>query len=525
MNGPSAAGLDPVRAGSPAAAGAQLRVLLGAALAAAYLGLVAWAYRDYAMDDAYIGFRYIANLLAGQGFVFEPGGRVEGVTNTGWLLLLAVPSVLLDPAVAAKLLSSALLGLTLWLVFLVARRTAGQASALASLPAVAVILAATSPDLVAFAMLGMETALLAALLAAMVLLSLDRPRLPMLATLGAFAFLVHPEAVLVLPLALAIAVATRALPPREAARCMAQFLALIALATAARWAYFGAVLPNTFLAKPGGAIKFFAHALAYATDGYANLAQPFTNVFALAAAGLGYAALRRASPLAAAFALAAFLIGVLFSLYAMPDWTDRGRYFAPYAPVALLLLALGSFDIARRLSASARSCALAATALVTFVALPGLVQTFHMVSPAARLSYPGYVMTGSTLIEPALWMRDNLTPDATVATRRVGALGYFAERRIFDYTFGLNDRKVATLIRARGKPFDDPHDAALAPLWRSRAPDYLLEDGAVMDKIARGARGSFVVHGIEYRVVRSFAVGRDAEWTLAERVTARSAAP
>jgi hypothetical protein len=59
------------------------------------------AFREYLVDDAYIGLRYIDNLLQGHGVVFNPGERVEGVTNIGWLLLLVPFSAVLGPILAA----------------------------------------------------------------------------------------------------------------------------------------------------------------------------------------------------------------------------------------------------------------------------------------------------------------------------------------------------------------------------------------------------------------------------------------
>src|SRR3990170_6336850 len=41
------------------------------------------------IDDAYITFRYARNLLAGNGFVFNPGERVLGTTTPLYTLLLA----------------------------------------------------------------------------------------------------------------------------------------------------------------------------------------------------------------------------------------------------------------------------------------------------------------------------------------------------------------------------------------------------------------------------------------------------
>ena len=51
----------------------------------AWLSKVAW----FLCDDAFISFRYVRNLLAGHGLVFNPGEYVEGYTNFLWILELA----------------------------------------------------------------------------------------------------------------------------------------------------------------------------------------------------------------------------------------------------------------------------------------------------------------------------------------------------------------------------------------------------------------------------------------------------
>ena len=65
-----------------------------------------------------------------------------------------------------------------------------------------------------------------------------------------------------------------------------------------------------------------------------------------------------------------------------------------------------------------------------------------------------------------------------------------------------------------------PASPGLAALWRERAPDYILEDGDVIDATVAATGGtpeSFRVHGIEYGVVRRFPIARGVDWTLAGR--------
>jgi hypothetical protein len=80
------------------------------------------------------------------------------------------------------------------------------------------------------------------------------------------------------------------------------------------------------------------------------------------------------------------------------------------------------------------------------------------------------------------------------------------------------------LVARRGRRIDTPTDPALAALWRARTPDYLLEDGPMMDMIvceAHGVRGRFSIHGIEYRVVEQFPIGCEVRWVLARRISAK----
>lgn len=484
-----------------------------------------WSFRSYAMDDAYIGFHYVSNLIAGNGLVFEPGTRVEGVTNIAWLLLISPLSTVLPPHVVAKAFALVFVSMTAWTLLSFLHRVFSQdkpaPSDYAIVPGLSIILVVTNADFMAFSMLGMETAFLAAVLAAMVCLPTTHRSPITLAALGSLAFLIHPEAVLVLPLTLVIAGLSRAMTRQACTRCLLTSVLLIATATAARMLYFGAPVPNTFYAKPSTGDTIFGHLLLYTTGRFANVSEPFSTILALIPLAVGYSAVARVAPVNAAVAAATCATGLLFSLYAAPDWTERGRYFAPYIPVAMALMCVGIVAIAQQFTANRKAANRAAVALLSVVALSGFLDTWYIVSDQARSKYPGYVMTSRSLIEPATWIRDNIPPGTTIATRRVGVLAYYGMHRIFDYTFGLSDRQVGQLIHRYKRHFEDPHDPALAGLWRERAPEYLLEDGRVIDGIAgrTGSRSSFSIHGLQYQVVKAFKIAEDTEWTLAQRIT------
>ena len=84
-----------------------------------WLSAVTW----FLCDDAYIGFRYVRNLVEGHGLVFNPGEYVEGYTNFLWLLELAALWALtgIPPEYTAPFLSIAYtvgtLAVVLWWVY------------------------------------------------------------------------------------------------------------------------------------------------------------------------------------------------------------------------------------------------------------------------------------------------------------------------------------------------------------------------------------------------------------------------
>ncbi len=69
----------------PASLSLKLIVYLPWLVLLGWFSKVAW----FLCDDAFISFRYVRNLLAGHGLVFNPGEYVEGYTNFLWIVELA----------------------------------------------------------------------------------------------------------------------------------------------------------------------------------------------------------------------------------------------------------------------------------------------------------------------------------------------------------------------------------------------------------------------------------------------------
>jgi arabinofuranosyltransferase len=495
-----------------------------AAIVAVALSVLAYSIRDCFVDDAYIGFRYIDNLLAGRGFVFFAGQKpVEGATNIGWLLLLTPTAAVLGPTAAAKILGLVLLlatiAATVWLGRSLAVRMDRAADGF-GLTIVPVLLLASSFEFVYFPLAGMETALLAAILLLMACVALHRPYGITLPVLGALAFLVHPEAAAVYPVFAAISWIRNPENRRNLLVGNVVLVALIIIITAIRFLYFGDFVPNTFHSKPGGWRLALENGYGFLMGRNTNIAFPITGWLAVPVLLLGYRRLRTTSAAVADMLAAVCGVGLLFAIYSPPDWTALPRYFAPYLPAALVLLWSGVVELACLLTVPAKPQAARGVLFIVALLLL-LTNIFDAQTKMSQLeTFPGYVLAGKNLIEPSLWMRDNLPPNATIATRRIGVLAYYSDRNVFDYTYGLTDPEVARLVGRRGERFDTPNDPDLKAVWQARAPEYFLEDAVTLNYIRRNAHGSrnrFAIHGIEYEIIKEFPIGCDAKWVLAKR--------
>ena len=131
--------------------------------------LHARVYWDWTEDDAFITFRYAANLTHGQGLVFNPGERVEGYSNFSWVMMSAAAlRAGLDPVEVSKivgLVAGALCILVSWRLALCLVPGMGMTALLAP------FYLAISPVLVQHSVAGLETSVYALLLALAVLLA------------------------------------------------------------------------------------------------------------------------------------------------------------------------------------------------------------------------------------------------------------------------------------------------------------------------------------------------------------------
>lgn len=116
-------------------------------------------------DDAMISMTFARNLAGGHGLVWYPGApKVEGITNLGWTLVMAVPHLLGVPDRFAALTIEILGALILLACGMLAGRLAAALSEHVYAPVIATTLVLFSYPLVFWTLRGMEVGALTLLL-------------------------------------------------------------------------------------------------------------------------------------------------------------------------------------------------------------------------------------------------------------------------------------------------------------------------------------------------------------------------
>lgn len=243
---------------------ARLVLAFGAA-GCALLLYVVWSLLWHMTDDAYITYRYVHNLLAGCGLVWNaaPFARVDGNTDFLWSLLLALvwKTTGLEPPVAAPWLSLGFGAGIVAIVGVLAHRLVlptWSATQRASLVVLVLFGTVTHRGLVAYFSSGLGAAFFLLLWFSWALVATSphtrtRRGGPFaLALLGALCAIARPEGQLIAAASMALLAAWRFGGVLRSGPWLAATLALLLpIACHAVWhrLYYGDWLPNTYYAK------------------------------------------------------------------------------------------------------------------------------------------------------------------------------------------------------------------------------------------------------------------------------------
>jgi len=422
-----------------------------ALLWAALLGWIGWRLAGHAPDDMFITYRYAWNLAHGEGFVFNPGERVFGLTNPGLGLLLGALSWL--TRVPVHLLATVVFGLSLWCLALVVwsegRREGGWFEALVG---GTLVVASTY----VWANQGSAGVTVLALLAASATLA---ERWPVTAgVLAGAAVWCRPDAGLgVVALGLLLWLGGRRLPWRWGLAAAGT----IGFGLLAAWLWFGTPLPQTLEAKrimassrPApwtGATRFWARPVRYL--------QRHWGTAWLLVAGMGVAGLwplfARGGRAVRTFVLYGVALAVAYPLLGVPffSWYVVPPLVAALYGVAALAAGVGrgleeALPFGRRFRGPV---ALAATLLLLAVPVASVGRgSWGWIS---RVNGGGRY---ATLKATGLWLREHSLPEERIAYGEIGNLAYWSERPVEDL-MGLVTPEALPYVAAK-----DPNGAFLA---------------------------------------------------------------
>jgi hypothetical protein len=429
----------------------------------------AYYARGELVDDAFIFFRYAANVLAGHGVVFNPGERVEGYTSALWLMTLIVTgSARVDPELAVRVLGSVLAAAG---VIVTARFPVGSVARGDRWIAwsAAALLALSAPYHV-WAVHGLETAMFTLFVVLGVRGDVRDMRervtsstTPLWHSLGA---LTRPEGALffVVHLVRRVASATTARERLAAFRSCIPFAATVGVQVVLRFAYYGDVVPNTFHTKVGFTPAVGARGLAYAGSFFLDWR---ASIFVLLLPALWAARARR--DLRYMWAVCATYVAAIVAEGG--DAFPAFRFLVPIFPVLYLLVAEGAATlvplVARR--TNPRVAAGCVGALVVALAVPHVQQGLAH----AREEVKGANEFTGAMKEVGRALRDRVPPDTVIALNPVGAVPYFSELRTIDM-LGLTDRHIANTIPADLGEGQSGHEKGDGRYVLGRRPDLIL---------------------------------------------------
>jgi arabinofuranosyltransferase len=438
-------------------------------------------FYNYMPDDTFITLRYARNVARGDGFVFNPGERLEGYSNFLWLIILVLAAKTGLPLIVASRVLSLLCSIaTLTLTFVAAGHAARKTgwgdwntSLAAGLPA---ILLASSAPFLTWSLSGTEIPLYTALLLlGFVFLRDDRGLGPVFAIFGLLG-LVRPEGLLFYGLAWIILLIHRRNKKEVLLGGTGILLLFYAPYLTWKWFYFGSLLPNTFYAKTGPLQIMLSNGAGYLGGFFAS----FGYLLLPAALLTGKQLLRERTSFYALIFILAHWTAILFL---GGDWMPNYRLLLPTLPLILITVSDGVIAACSRkagptidgvIAACSRKAGptidqtrgnpvpLVALMLVLLVILPGSIRYERL--QGERLMVRVFARLGQRLYEM-------LPPQTSLGLGSTGAIGYHTDMKIVDI-LGLTEKHIARKGHiVASQPGHMKTDGAYV---LSRKPDLLL---------------------------------------------------
>lgn len=431
-------------------------------------------------DDPYITYRYAQNVVDGTGFVFNAGERVLSTTTPLYALTLAALGFFYrEIPTIGYWLSVLSFGVAAGLLYASARAEKMQSGGI-----IAGLLLLFSPALMAT--FGLETGFYL-MLGIAALYAYSRARVSLAFAFAALLTLTRNDGILLVAILTAHYLWTNRneignskfeIRSWQLLRPFFVYLLILAPWLIFAWAYFGAPFPFTLAAKIAQAQSglwkpFLIGFVQWLGENVVWLAPQF--VFAIL--GIVWAVQKRSLLLlfgawAIAHLAAYSLLGVAFY-----PW-----YVAPLFPALCLFAGIGVEFGARRLAARMRVKTVLQIALIIFFAAIMLVSELRASVDAGMLQPSPKVEAYTRAAE---WLAHNAEANASVDALEVGVIGYFDQRRTYDFV-GLVDPMRIPYLRAQ--KFADGVRRRAAEYVIAIPPDVWLPDDVWFKDAYRAAR-------------------------------------
>lgn len=417
------------------------------------------------VDDAFITFRYVRNIISGNGFVFNVGERVLGTTTPFYTLYMALwGSLGLDFITIGKLTNIAADAASAVLLFVLIRRVTNRGVAWT-----AVLLILCSPYNLQYSASGMETGIYTFIIM-LIFYLYAQERFYALAVLGGLLILVRPDGVLALT-----AVALMWLLERRGLKAGLKY-ALLAAVVALPWLlfatwYFGSPIPHSVAAKSltyRSSLPLYWLRILWFVFAQRGGAGGAILIFALLATGGLSVFLRNAlRPLRLHLLWLIIYIGI-FTFFQSGRF---GWYYAPIMPLLFLFVVLGGYEWFRqsqRLPAMTTIMRSKLRYILAAAFIAVLIPALGTAVYGAWQEAHKEVVSEEVVWRPlSQWIKENSTPEAAVSLESIGAIGWYTERYIWDEG-GLISAKVYALNQ------ETPGNINVIGLLQTYHPDFYI---------------------------------------------------
>ena len=425
-------------------------------------------------DDAFITFRYVENLFAGKGLVYNEGEHVFGVSSPLYLLWLCLLKAIVPSA------SLPMLAVRFNVMFFLLSAGAVYTTILrwgeeGLLAAAAAALFCLNEALLQYSLAGMESFLFAAL-TLWALYAVSSERYTVAALLSGLSTLARPEGILV---AATCATAWLVHSRRDVARnVLVLCLPVLSWLLFAQM-YFGTVVPHSIIAKArplyplprGAGLEEMVHQVTAWTFGeHLWRLRAIKPALAMLGAGVAIFVVVGSGVLRGLKAWTAALLFTLFiGFYSITNVRVVDWYLPVIYAVWFILLTVGSplavtwltkrwfaapgdahwMAVPRYVPLALVLACGTGTGVATVIASRGILE-----ASAVRLRIEGYERT-------ARWMNEHVSPDMTVATPEIGALGYYWKGRVLD-ACGLVSPQALPFLPVPADQRDSPVDGPIS---------------------------------------------------------------